>query len=190
MAGLALVVVGMFLMFGVGAVARYRAVPEFTSAGRVSRTTFVAATVAYCGLGLCTVVAAWRSEWPLSMSGLWSRPLGGVMLGIGATIYALARTRFGLVRLTWGLELDRLVTSGIYRFSRHPQALGMFLVLGGTAIVGRSAAGLALCAGYAVATAAWVPVEERILECRFGEAYRRYRNGVPKYIGLPPRSNS
>ena len=42
-----------------------------------------------------------------------------------------------------------------------------------------------LAAVYALSCIVWLPVEERILEKHFGEEYRRYRETVPRYLGLP-----
>ena len=48
---------------------------------------------------------------------------------------------------------------------------------------GRSA--LLLTGVLVLATAVWLPIEERVLEQQFGEQYRRYRQETARFLGLP-----
>ena len=80
-------------------------------------------------------------------------------------------------------QASTLVTDGIYRCTRNPMYLGMALALLGWA--GWLAHPLALaCIPLAMA---WlqrfqIQPEERILEQRFGEAFRRYRQRVRRWL--------
>lgn len=78
---------------------------------------------------------------------------------------------------------DSLVSDGVYRFSRNPMYLALFLML--------LAVGVALSNLYAVAAALlFVPYmnhfqirpEERAMESCFGDEYRRYRNRVRRWL--------
>ncbi len=103
----------------------------------------------------------------------------------GAVLYIAARMEFGSFRRTWGLDNDRLVTTGIYRFSRNPQTLGAVLFLAGVSLAGRSMVAALLVALLWVASLIWIPVEEKALEHLFGDSYRRYRDTVPRTVGRP-----
>ena len=48
--------------------------------------------------------------------------------------------------------------------------------------MGRSAAALALVIVGAAGSYVWLKEEERVLTCRFGPAYQRYRARVPRFI--------
>lgn len=77
----------------------------------------------------------------------------------------------------------RLVTVGLYRWSRNPMYIAVSLVLLGWALVHRSA----MLLGYAVAVMAAfhlrvVVGEEPWLDRRFGEAWRRYASRVPRWL--------
>jgi protein-S-isoprenylcysteine O-methyltransferase Ste14 len=76
-----------------------------------------------------------------------------------------------------------LVTIGIHGWSRNPIYLGMFLIYGGVGVAAQSvwivilALPLALIVRYGV-----VAREERYLEQRFGEGYRRYKARVRRWL--------
>jgi len=81
-----------------------------------------------------------------------------------------------------------LVVRGPYRFTRNPMYLsGMAIWLGWVIFYGS----VAVLGGFVVV---WmsvallvVPWEERKLEARFGEAYLRYKNSVPRWLGKRSR---
>ena len=101
----------------------------------------------------------------------------------GASLYIAARIEFRSFRRTWGLDSDRLVTTGIYRFSRNPQTLGAVLFLAGASLAGRSAVAVLLVTLLWGASLIWLPIEEKVLEHQFGDKYRGYRDAVPRYVG-------
>lgn len=81
-----------------------------------------------------------------------------------------------------GLPGD-LHTSGPYARSRHPQYVGVILALCGVVVLANSALVTVLClanAGWLVARAF---AEERWLAREFGDAYERYRESVPRFVG-------
>jgi protein-S-isoprenylcysteine O-methyltransferase Ste14 len=76
-----------------------------------------------------------------------------------------------------------LVTAGMHGWSRNPIYVGMFLVYGGISVAARSpwmlilTLPLALTIRYGV-----VAREEAYLERRFGDAYRRYKSSVRRWL--------
>ena len=149
---------------------------------RISVITFILALFAYAALAAGVAVASWLSAWPLPMGPLFSRPIGGGLLLLGAAVHLIARFQFRSFRMAWGLENKRLITSGIYRLVRHPQNLGWGLLLTGAGVLGRSGVALALTGAYVVTCIIWLPVEEAALKRRFGSAYNRYRAETPALI--------
>jgi len=84
------------------------------------------------------------------------------------------------------MEVSKLITTGIYRWSRNPQFLGFYLSLLGLSLLGRSGYALLLaiiaiiyCHDYIV------KVEEPYLERIFKEEYRAYKSRTPRYFGIP-----
>ncbi|MHB1005296.1 MAG: methyltransferase family protein [Chloroflexota bacterium] len=76
-----------------------------------------------------------------------------------------------------------LVTNGPYRFTRNPMYLGMTVLYTGAAALANSLAPfLALPFVLRAIERGVVVNEERYLEQRFGDAYRRYRARVPRWL--------
>lgn len=77
---------------------------------------------------------------------------------------------------------ERLVTSGIYRYTRNPMYLGHIIFLTGLALTLRSV----LAALFALGTAAWfhyrVLGEERRMIELYGDAYLDYMKQVKRWI--------
>jgi protein-S-isoprenylcysteine O-methyltransferase Ste14 len=109
--------------------------------------------------------------------------------GFAGVFWAMALHYF---RAPEGWELETtpnyLLLRGPYRFTRNPMYLaelalwlGWALYYGSTAILTGFLLLLALFEFFVV------PREERGLEARFGEAYRQYREKVPRWVGRPHR---
>ena len=168
-----------------GAWALRRAERELEARGRLGPRTVLLAFAAYGGHASITLLAALRGSLPLAVDRLVAGSVGVVLLAAGGMLYLAGRSELGSFRRTWGLDCSRLVTAGVYRYSRHPQTLGALLVLTGAALAGRSGSALVLAGLLVPAAALWLPIEERFLERRFGEAYRRYRSRTPRFAGRP-----
>jgi protein-S-isoprenylcysteine O-methyltransferase Ste14 len=78
-----------------------------------------------------------------------------------------------------------LLTSGPYAFSRNPLYLAFLGFWLGWALFYGSLAVLAVFVAFLVlANSVIVPSEERYLEARFGDAFRRYKATVPRWLGM------
>jgi protein-S-isoprenylcysteine O-methyltransferase Ste14 len=86
------------------------------------------------------------------------------------------------VPLDWSPKL--LMTRGPYAFSRHPMYLGELALWLGWAILYGSVPVLVGFVALAVVVRVLAPKEERALEAKFGETYRRYRARVPRWVGV------
>lgn len=80
------------------------------------------------------------------------------------------------------LPKDLLVV-GPFCFVRNPMSLAAVVLLFGIALCNRSTLGLGLDAGiFILFHLVAVRVEEPGLEKRFGESYREYKRGVPRWV--------
>jgi protein-S-isoprenylcysteine O-methyltransferase Ste14 len=76
-------------------------------------------------------------------------------------------------------------TTGMYRYSRHPIALGTLLPFIGAGIASASWLFLLLSAIMLVITHFLAITEEGTTAKKFGDAYREYMNRTPRWMGLP-----
>ena len=110
--------------------------------------------------------------------------IGVTLLGIGVMLFTLAIIRLGTFSLRVGLaqENTSLRTTGVYRFSRNPMLLGLYLMAIGSAIYVQNPINwilvmIALSVHHKIILA-----EEVFLENRFGDKWTEYRNKVRRYI--------
>lgn len=169
----------MFL--GAGAIAYARARRELMTHASVSWPTFWAMCIAFVGCGAAILIAAYMGAWPLSMPRGFAIALGSVIALVGLAMHVAARTQFTF-RRAWGLDVDRLVTSGVYRWTRNPQLLGWFFIYAGAGIIGRSGEAILLAVIFELGCIPWIKLEERVLERQFGDAFREYCRKTPRLL--------
>ena len=119
---------------------------------------------------------------PLALSTDLGVLLAAVGLSLMATTIALF-VRVGRGTLAPWSPTQRLVVQGPYRRVRNPMISGVLFVLLGEALIFRSGAVLGWWALFFAMNAVYMPLsEEPGLEARFGEAYRRYKRDVPRWL--------
>ncbi len=113
-------------------------------------------------------------------------------IGAGAVLagaaVALAAGAFGQFRRA-GTAVEpwhpstALMTGGVYRFTRNPIYLALALLYAGAALAADSGVALVLLPPLlAVVQIGVVSREERYLERKFGDEYRRYRASVRRWL--------
>ncbi len=141
-------------------------------------------------IGSCALVwvasvaeAAWWG-WPDGRGALpaltgWP---GALILALGVGLRAVAFLHLGrFYDPAVTLHDDhQLITTGLYRYARHPLYAGSLYLFLGFPLAFSSAAGLALFFVLPVPVFAWrIRVEERALAERFGDAWRDYARRTP-----------
>ena len=180
---------GLALLFALGAVVGKRLTREYRSRRDASIKT-VALVWALTGVhfGL-VVVAAASSTWHFSLPAPLALGGGVVLMGVGAVLCVGAAYAFRSPRRLNFLEHTRLVTEGIYRWSRNPQLVGWTLVLVGLGLLRGSAMVLFLAGLVWVSYRLHLPTEEEHLRRVFGDAYEAYQRRTHRYFG-PPRQDA
>ncbi len=129
-----------------------------------------------------------------SFNGMWLIPVdkasaliaGSVLVLAGAILLAAGMMEFRTLRRSCGQDTSKLITSGVYRWSRNPQFIGCLLYLIGMSLAGRSMFAFILTAA-ASAVICWYTVylAEPYLERLYGEDYRLYRRQTSRWLGMP-----
>jgi protein-S-isoprenylcysteine O-methyltransferase Ste14 len=112
------------------------------------------------------------------------RYLGLALFTVGCVLRVVPMFLLGR-RFTWPLasqEAHRLLTTGLYRFIRHPSYLGALLGGIGWVLVFRSGIGLLLFLPLVPVFVAVVREEEALLLSEFGDEYADYRRRTWRLI--------
>lgn len=178
-----------------GAAAFTAAVVRRMEADYQEAETFTPLTVALLyGANAATETAfAWaarRRSWPLPLPCRPAQLAGGGLAATGAAAAMAGASRFGSGAQLSGITPGSLVTTGLYRYTRNPQYLGLTAALVGTALAVRSALALAVAASAWAAFNRWIPSEERHLDRLFGEAYRDYAARTRRWLTLLPTASA
>jgi protein-S-isoprenylcysteine O-methyltransferase Ste14 len=106
-----------------------------------------------------------------------------LLLGIGINLMADAALRKAKTTVKPFEESSALVTSGVYRISRHPMYLGFVFILIGVAIMLGSLIPFLVIPVFAVLIdMVFIRVEERMLGDKFGRAWLDYQRRVRRWI--------
>jgi len=143
-----------------------------------------------CGIGprfsiitvVCGIVTGWLSFKYPTLFMIQSIPswlfvtLGSVLVVTGMIIYVIALQTFNP-----GYRNKRLVIHGLYAFMRHPIYFAwIWLICPGVVLCFHTWLMLLLpCVAY-LSFKVSIPLEDRDLEHRFGQAYRDYKSRTPE----------
>ena len=131
-----------------------------------------------------------RYGWVDGRPGLWN------LLGLIPVLVGTAGLLWGVhlhseqspEGIEWELDKSYLLRRGPYAFSRHPMYLSeLTLLLGWVIFYGSVALLIAFVVWYLFFNYYAMPQEERVMEAHFGEAYREYKNKVPRWFGTVRR---
>jgi protein-S-isoprenylcysteine O-methyltransferase Ste14 len=99
-----------------------------------------------------------------------------------ALIAARYLIRSGHVVVSHEHQPKGLVTSGAFRYVRHPLYLGSILVYLGLTVSSMSLLSLVSLAGIFIFYNYIASYEETLLDARFGEGYRKYKKRTGKWV--------
>ncbi|MGA7170151.1 MAG: isoprenylcysteine carboxylmethyltransferase family protein [Candidatus Sulfotelmatobacter sp.] len=137
-------------------------------------------------IAAAAMTAPWRSH--LLYANNWTWLPAGLLFCAGLMLYKLSHHHFtlaqlgGLSEILRGQRRQRLATTGIRAHLRHPVYLGHLCEM----LAWSVGTGLAVCwalTAFAIVTGTvMIRMEDKELEARFGEDYRRYRSTVPAVL--------
>ncbi|MBP3762864.1 MAG: isoprenylcysteine carboxylmethyltransferase family protein [Bacteroidales bacterium] len=108
---------------------------------------------------------------------------GTAWFTVGAVIYLVAFALFLWSFHSYGTaDRDRLITKGIYRYSRNPMYAVFTLAMLGVVIATASLWLLLMLVPYCWAMHGTILGEEAYCERTYGDDYRRYKSQVPRYM--------
>jgi len=112
--------------------------------------------------------------------------LGTPWFYAGLPIYLVGLISYAMVWVGFATTPpDKLITKGIYRYSRNPMQLSQVVIYLGVGIATASWVFLLLAVVYMIMPLLWVDAEERHCLKYYGDAYREYMKRTPRWIGIP-----
>jgi len=115
----------------------------------------------------------------------------GIVFAVWSNLYLLFVGKGGPADgfgVTISPRMQHLVTSGPYRYTRHPMAFGALSGYLALALFLNSPICLAIVTGFLAAMAIYLKlVEEKRLLVDFGDSYQRYRNTVSMLVPFPSK---
>ncbi len=85
---------------------------------------------------------------------------------------------------------DQLIKNGIYRISRHPMYLATFLICLGSGLAAGSWIFIFLTIVMVFCFNEEAKLEEKYCLNTFGDAYKNYLNGTPRWIGITKKDQT
>lgn len=152
---------------------------------RLSAATVALVWCLYSIHGGVVFYSAWVGLWPMPLGRALALGTSAALLVFGTTLYLLALFEFGSFKRMSGMAMDRLVTSGVYRWSRNPQNVGWGIFLLGVSVAGRSAFAVLLVVAFGLMVHIYVGTEEQYLQRVFGDEYWSYRSTTARYVRWP-----
>ena len=115
---------------------------------------------------------------PLKLATLW------FYIGLPVTVVGMITSTIVLV--DWARTPSaKPITTGIYRYSRNPMYLTMFVFYLGVSIATGSWVFLLVSVFLIVGCVSFVGLEEEACLRQYGDAYRQYMDRTAKWIGIP-----
>ncbi len=112
--------------------------------------------------------------------------LGTLWFYIGLPITIIGFITGVIVILNWATSPQgKPVTTGLYRYSRHPMYVTAFIFFLGVSIATASWVFLLFTVLLISASFYFAPLEEESCLTDFGDTYLDYMKKTPKYIGIP-----
>ena len=113
-------------------------------------------------------------------------PLGTPLLYAGIVLFVVGLIIFEIAGIPWAkTAIDDPITTGLYRYSRHPIYIGVFIQYIGIGIATASVLFLLLVITQIALSVPVVPAEERYCLEKYGDTYHEYMKRTPRWIGIP-----
>jgi protein-S-isoprenylcysteine O-methyltransferase Ste14 len=113
-------------------------------------------------------------------------PLGTPLLYAGIALFVAGLIIVEIAMIPWvKTAIGEPITTGLYRYSRHPIYIGVFVQYIGIGIASASGLFLLLTVIQIALSALVAPAEERFCCEKYGDPYREYMNRTPRWLGAP-----
>ena len=117
---------------------------------------------------------------PIKYETIWYY-IGGLFFLTGILLY------FSFITTIRNISIDKPLTTGPYKYSRHPIYVSMLFIFIGVIIMCLSLVFLILFAILLLHLLISVPAEEKFCLNEYGKEYSEYMRKTPRWIGIPKK---
>jgi protein-S-isoprenylcysteine O-methyltransferase Ste14 len=142
------------------------------------KRTYAHRIAGYISMPLWLLTTAYSIFLPLQLDTIW------FYIGLAFFLLSLIMNIFATFNFA-ATPMNKPVTKGIYRYSRHPGYVAMLLTYLSVGIASASWIFLLAVIIWVVLVNFSATDEEHYCLEKYGEAYRDYMNRTPRWIGLP-----
>jgi len=139
--------------------------------------------ISYISMPLWLLATAYSIFLPFKLGTIWFAT-GLIIFLLGLIVNILATINFATT------PMNEPVTRGVYRYSRHPIYIALFLIYLSVSIASASWVFLLFTVLLVVQVSFSATEEERYCLWKYGDAYREYMNRTPRWIGIPKSGES
>lgn len=167
--------------------------PNISNNEQPKRTKFLSPWLAYPMALIVWEVLPWaislltpRYGWIGDRPSIWNwLGLIPVLVGTAGLLWGVAvHSAQSPQGIEWELDKSYLLSHGLHTFSRNPMYFSeMILILGWTIFYGSVAVLITAVIAFLSFNYYMIPMEERVLEEHFGDAYREYKKTVRRWLG-------
>lgn len=183
---LKLILLSVVLVLILGCFCLYLIYRDHRNGGKLTTPSVVLIWFLYSFHAILLLFAAYNSIWQITLfPSSFLSALGFLLISIGCVFYIAGIAGIGTFKRMSGMDTSKLITTGIYRWSRNPQNFGWGMLIIGIALVGTSGLALVFAAFFWLVFALYVSEEENFLEKVYGDEYREYLESTAKYFGVP-----
>jgi len=161
---------------------------DYRKYGRLRWYTIFLQLLVFCGWGGFPYIYG-PVDWPTVHVVTACRIVGNVLLYGGLVLMFASMGWLGLLK-TFGQDQNRLRTTGLYAISRNPQCIGCISYAIGFAILWPSWYALGWVLILLILLHFMIIPEEKHLANTYGEDYVEYKRRVPRFLGIPRRTDS
>ncbi len=132
------------------------------------------------------MLSSFYGAWPIPIDKTFSLVGGFILFVTGIVILPMGMIEFRSLSRSCGQDISKLITTGIYRWSRNPQFVGWFLMLFGISLAGRSGFAFALTGVFSIVIYLYtVLLAEPYLESLYGEEFHLFKVRTARWVGVP-----
>ncbi len=173
---------GYFILFFIlGVISSVKMLYDYNKKGKLTLTGSIILLIWFCEHGILLDYSSYNSIYQ-HPENILLKALGIILIVFGLIVMVLGMVNFGKFTRTMGTDTKKLITGGLYKFTRNPQYVGY-----GIAIIGFNIAWYTILSVIAVITYfimiyITIIIEEKNLLRIYGKEFEEFCTKTPRFI--------